>query len=190
VMNAPTMKLAASPGLCLRAAVRNVYTIKIAMSRRPTMKKIRNKVNKKVKTGKAKTVRVKLAGSLRIKPSKPVKAEKLPPKDRKKYKEKLILLKKNIIEELNKNLDDSKKIDFNEVKDSVDLASDTYDTEFLHNLSDSEKLQIESIESSLEKIENGSFGTCELCSKKINKVRLEALPHAKYCIECQTKTGG
>ena len=27
MMNAPTMKLAASPGLCLRAAVRNVYTI-------------------------------------------------------------------------------------------------------------------------------------------------------------------
>ncbi len=149
------------------------------------MKKTKIKVSKKVKPLKAKTAKVKP-----VKATKPVKIERMPAKELKQYKELLVLLKKNIIEELNKNLDDSKKIDFNEVKDSVDLASDTYDTEFLHNLSDSEKLQVENIDYALEKIESGSFGSCELCSKKINKVRLESLPHTKYCIACQTKNGG
>ncbi|OGF50771.1 MAG: hypothetical protein A2231_02790 [Candidatus Firestonebacteria bacterium RIFOXYA2_FULL_40_8] len=106
------------------------------------------------------------------------------------YKALLLSQKKEFIEELNKNLDDSKKIDFNEVKDSVDLASDTYDTEFLHNLSDTEKRQIEEIDYALEKISQGMFGACETCFKKINKDRLEVLPQAKLCFSCQSKKGG
>ena len=151
------------------------------------MKKTASKVSKKTKKIKTKPAKVKIIKAALV---KPVKIEKLPAKELKKYKELLVLLKKSIIEELNKNLDDSKKIDFDEVKDSVDLASDTYDTEFLHNLSDAEKLQVESIDYALEKIDSGIFGTCELCNKKINKVRLQALPQAKFCIGCQTKNGG
>ena len=124
------------------------------------MKKTKNKVvakiKKAVKAVKA-AIKPKAAVVVKkpVKAAKPVKIEKLPAKELKKYKELLLLQKKDVIEELNKNLDDSKKIDFNEVKDSVDMASDTYDTEFLHNLSDAEKLQIEDIDYALEKIVYG-----------------------------------
>lgn len=151
------------------------------------MKKTASKVSKKTKKLKTKPVKAVAPAAA---PVKPVKIEKLPAKELKKYKELLITMKKCIIDELNKNLDDSKKIDFNEVKDSVDLASDTYDTEFLHNLSDAEKLQVENIDYALEKLEHGAFGTCESCNKKIKKGRLQALPQAKFCILCQTKNGG
>jgi len=164
------------------------------------MKKTKNRIVTRLKkairavreTIKAKPAKLaKLVKPVKLaKLAKPAKIVKLTAKELKKYKGLLLLQKKEVIEELNKNLDDSKKIDFNEVKDSVDMASDTYDTEFLHNLSDAEKLQIEDIDYALEKIENGSFGACELCTKKINKKRLEILPQAKCCFSCQTKRGG
>jgi DnaK suppressor protein len=37
----------------------------------------------------------------------------------------------------------------------------------------------------LQKIEDGSFGTCERCSEPIADKRLDALPFARYCIDCQ-----
>lgn len=113
--------------------------------------------------------------------------KKLSKKDLKHFKELLISQKKDVLEELTKNIDNGKKIDFNEVKDTVDLASDTYDTEFLHNLSDSEKRTLEEIDYALEKIKKNKYGQCELCGKLISKERLEALPFTKHCIECQTR---
>ena len=37
----------------------------------------------------------------------------------------------------------------------------------------------------LQKIDNGSFGECERCGESIADKRLEALPFARYCIDCQ-----
>ncbi|MCX5777093.1 MAG: TraR/DksA family transcriptional regulator [Candidatus Firestonebacteria bacterium] len=128
----------------------------------------------------------------KLKKKKVVKAKpiKLASAEIKKFKALLLAQKIELIEELNKNLNDSKKIDFNEVKDSVDLASDTYDTEFLHNLSATEKKQVEDIDEALNRIASGTFGVCENCSKKINNNRLVALPQAKLCIACQQNVGG
>jgi len=39
------------------------------------------------------------------------------------------------------------------------------------------------VNSALERIEKGNFGTCEVCGKEIPKDRLEANPAAKTCIE-------
>ncbi|MCR4321951.1 MAG: TraR/DksA C4-type zinc finger protein, partial [Candidatus Brocadiaceae bacterium] len=44
---------------------------------------------------------------------------------------------------------------------------------------------VRNIDTALEKIEEGAFGVCELCVKKINKERLKAVPYAKLCIDCQ-----
>jgi len=37
----------------------------------------------------------------------------------------------------------------------------------------------------LQKISEGGFGDCERCGEPISEKRLEALPFARYCIECQ-----
>jgi DnaK suppressor protein len=39
--------------------------------------------------------------------------------------------------------------------------------------------------SALQKIDDGSFGNCERCGEEIGDKRLEALPFARHCIECQ-----
>ena len=45
------------------------------------------------------------------------------------------------------------------------------------------------IDEALEKIEDGTYGGCEICGKNIPKKRLEALPEATMCTTCRTKVG-
>lgn len=42
------------------------------------------------------------------------------------------------------------------------------------------------INGALERLDDGSYGTCEQCGKTINEERLEAFPYVANCIECQT----
>lgn len=41
------------------------------------------------------------------------------------------------------------------------------------------------IERAIEKIDSGEFGSCERCGRQIPAGRLEVLPFARYCLECQ-----
>lgn len=41
------------------------------------------------------------------------------------------------------------------------------------------------IERAIEKIDSGEFGKCERCGRQIPAGRLEVLPFARYCLECQ-----
>lgn len=42
------------------------------------------------------------------------------------------------------------------------------------------------IESALERMDEGTYGTCQRCGKPINPERLEAAPYVAYDIDCQT----
>ena len=49
------------------------------------------------------------------------------------------------------------------------------------------------IENALERIREGSYGACDGCTKSIPLARLQALPYAVFCIDCQReveKNGG
>lgn len=43
------------------------------------------------------------------------------------------------------------------------------------------------LEDALGRIEKGDYGRCTVCSKLIEKERLEAVPHAQQCFQCKTK---
>ncbi|NOY59888.1 MAG: TraR/DksA family transcriptional regulator [Calditrichaeota bacterium] len=43
------------------------------------------------------------------------------------------------------------------------------------------------LDRALERIEKGEFGSCISCGKEINPERLEAVPHARLCIECKSR---
>lgn len=45
--------------------------------------------------------------------------------------------------------------------------------------------QIVQIDTALERLDAGSYGQCARCGRPINPERLEALPAAIYCIDCQ-----
>ena len=46
---------------------------------------------------------------------------------------------------------------------------------------------IEDIESALVRMEAGTYGSCERCAAPIPVERLEAIPHARFCVTCQTR---
>ena len=43
------------------------------------------------------------------------------------------------------------------------------------------------IDEALRRLRKGEYGDCHTCGKPISKARLEAVPHARYCIECKEK---
>ena len=43
------------------------------------------------------------------------------------------------------------------------------------------------IDEALRRLEDGTYGTCEDCSRQINPERLKAMPFARRCVECQQK---
>jgi DnaK suppressor protein len=47
--------------------------------------------------------------------------------------------------------------------------------------------QLELVDAALERLDVGSFGTCLRCGKPIADARLEALPWAAHCIDCQSE---
>jgi RNA polymerase-binding protein DksA len=48
---------------------------------------------------------------------------------------------------------------------------------------------LELVDAALARIENGTFGTCARCGKRIAPERLEALAWAAWCIDCQRTAG-
>jgi DnaK suppressor protein len=45
--------------------------------------------------------------------------------------------------------------------------------------------QLELVDAALARLDDGTFGTCVRCGKPIAPARIEALPWAAHCIECQ-----
>ena len=67
-----------------------------------------------------------------------------------------------------------------------DAGSDAYDRDFALNLLSKEHDALEEIEATLNRIDSGVYGVCEMSEKKIPQARLEAIPFARLTVECQT----
>ena len=67
----------------------------------------------------------------------------------------------------------------------ADVGTDNYERDIMIELIQNGEEGVRNIDTALEKIEEGTFGVCELCAKKINKERLKAVPYAKLCRDCQ-----
>jgi DnaK suppressor protein len=70
--------------------------------------------------------------------------------------------------------------------DPTDRASLEDARNFELRIRDRERKLINKIKKALEKIEDGSFGFCEICGEPIDFKRLEARPVTTHCIECKT----
>jgi DnaK suppressor protein len=67
----------------------------------------------------------------------------------------------------------------------ADTASLTYDRELDEGLEESALQTRAQIDRALQRIEDGSYGTCERCGKQISAERLRARPWATLCIDDQ-----
>lgn len=69
--------------------------------------------------------------------------------------------------------------------DVVDAALDAAHDEINSQLAEVESRELTNIERALARIREGGYGICEGCGEKIKLARLNALPYATCCIECQ-----
>ena len=69
----------------------------------------------------------------------------------------------------------------------ADAGSDAYDRDFALSLLSQEQDALYEIEEALKRIELGTYGVCEISGKQIPTPRLEALPFARYTVECQAE---
>jgi DnaK suppressor protein len=71
--------------------------------------------------------------------------------------------------------------------DPLDRASFESERGTMLRIRDRESKLIQKIQRSLENLENGSYGICDVCEKEIAIKRLKARPVTIHCIECKTK---
>lgn len=72
----------------------------------------------------------------------------------------------------------------------ADIGSDNFEQEFTLSLMENDDETLGLIESAIERIEDGVFGTCVECDGVISKARLNAIPYTPYCIKCASKIQG
>ena len=69
----------------------------------------------------------------------------------------------------------------------ADIATDNFEKELNLDFIQRESAELRDIDEALARIEEGTFGLCQVCGKRIRKSRLRAVPHARLCIECQRR---
>lgn len=70
-------------------------------------------------------------------------------------------------------------------EDIVDRANNSYNRELMFSLSDGERGLLLQIEEALSRMNAGSYGRCINCGNSIHPLRLQAVPWARFCIDCQ-----
>ena len=69
--------------------------------------------------------------------------------------------------------------------DEVDAALDAAHNEISSQLAEVESRELAQIENALKQMREGHYGLCEGCGQNVPMARLQALPYATCCIECQ-----
>jgi DnaK suppressor protein len=82
---------------------------------------------------------------------------------------------------------DGRQVDEEVTQDIADKAANSYTKEFLFHQSDDNRRILQLVNEALERLKNGSYGLCVACQEEVQVKRLEAVPWARHCIECQEK---
>ena len=110
-----------------------------------------------------------------------------------RQREKLLALKDTLLDSMNGVAKDSlrSRAEGSEASafgmHQADAGSDAYDRDFALSLLSQEQDSLYEIDEALKRIENGTYGTCEMSGKSIPHARLEALPFTRYTVECQAE---
>jgi RNA polymerase-binding transcription factor DksA len=64
-----------------------------------------------------------------------------------------------------------------------DIATETFEREKDFSLLEQLQAEIDDLDAALRKVEEGTYGTCEICGTEISPERLEARPGSRTCID-------
>lgn len=123
-----------------------------------------------------------------------VKKTKLNKSQLKKYKELLELERDRLLGDIDHlkgdHLNKSHKDNSGELSGYsihlADMSSDDYDQSIGLGLVSQEQEILYAVDEAIKRIDTGIFGVCEICEKLIPNKRLDAVPYATLCLQCQS----
>jgi len=103
------------------------------------------------------------------------------------HKKRLFAKQEELLRLVAKSEHDGREADEEATQDIADKAANSYTKEFLFHQSHDNRRLLQLVNEALQRIEDGTFGLCVACHEEVQAKRLEAVPWARHCIECQEK---
>jgi len=103
------------------------------------------------------------------------------------YRKRLLERQQQLIDTVSKTEQDGREADEQPAQDLADKASNSYTKEFLFKKSSDDRFILNLIQEALQRMQDGEFGVCVACGGEMQQKRLEAVPWARHCIDCQEK---
>jgi DnaK suppressor protein len=110
-----------------------------------------------------------------------VKEKEMTKTELNKFK-KILETKRDELEKIVRNRD---AITIEKSADALDEVQHASERELAIRNLDRESNLLRNVRSALRRLEDGTFGTCLHCEEEISPKRLDALPWAPFCIQCQ-----
>jgi RNA polymerase-binding transcription factor len=103
------------------------------------------------------------------------------------YRKRLLDKQTELMRLVSKSDQDGREADEEGTQDLADKAANAYTKEFLFHQSNDHRQVLALVSEALERIKNGSYGICLACESEVQAKRLDAVPWARHCFECQEK---
>lgn len=103
------------------------------------------------------------------------------------YRKKLLDKQDELLRMVSKSDQDGREADEEGTQDIADKAANAYTKEFLFHQSNDNRQILTLVNEALERTRTGAFGRCVECQQDVQPKRLDAVPWARHCIECQAK---
>lgn len=103
------------------------------------------------------------------------------------FRKRLLAKQTELLRLVTKTEQDGREADEEATQDIADKAANSYTKEFLFHQSDDNRRMLHLVNDALDRIKSSSFGLCAACQEEVQPKRLDAVPWARHCIECQEK---
>lgn len=105
----------------------------------------------------------------------------------KEFRKELLDQRERLLVEVRQKRLEAAQVQDQGVADPGDASVSEDLRDLLHLLGDSKREQILSIDSALERMEQGGYGFCAECGDEISLRRLEIQPDTRWCVECKER---
>jgi len=106
-------------------------------------------------------------------------------RQRERYRKQLLAKREELLHRVRAARNSEKESTGKEAPDLGDRALSTVIRDLSYQLTVGERDFVRRVDEALDRMETGEYGICVACGKNIQTGRLDAVPWARHCIECQ-----
>jgi RNA polymerase-binding transcription factor len=106
-------------------------------------------------------------------------------RQRERYRKQLLAKREELLHLVQAARKSEKEGTGKEAPDLGDRALSTVTRDLSYQLTIAERDIVRRVDDALDRMEKGEYGICVACAKKVQIGRLDAVPWARHCIECQ-----